>query len=80
MTPALTATVWLFVFVLFVCGCVPFAEEMCEHTLQFFLLERKDAALIRWAHAVNSRSKLMEALPGVCAYTHTHINQVVMCH
>ncbi|XP_076005432.1 protein FAM151B isoform X2 [Genypterus blacodes] len=37
---------------------------MCKHTLQFFLLERRDAALIRWAHAVNSRRKLVDALTG----------------
>lgn len=41
---------------------------MSERTLQYFLIrgrmEGRDAAGVCWAHAVNSRSRLMEALSG----------------
>jgi len=41
---------------------------MSEHTLEYFLnkgvIKRKDAADIEWCHAVNSKSKLIEALGG----------------
>uniref|UniRef100_A0A3B4AFC2 Menorin-like domain-containing protein n=1 Tax=Periophthalmus magnuspinnatus TaxID=409849 RepID=A0A3B4AFC2_9GOBI len=41
-------------------------EEMSDRTLDYFwslgLIKREDAADITWAHAVNSRSKLTEAL------------------
>lgn len=41
---------------------------MSEQTLRYFRargrIERRDAAEVRWCHAVNSRSKLTEALSG----------------
>ncbi|KAM4576700.1 protein FAM151B isoform 3-T3 [Odontesthes bonariensis] len=41
---------------------------MCERTLQYFLkqrrIDRMDAAEVCWSHAVNSRSRLTEALTG----------------
>ncbi|XP_077097118.1 protein FAM151B isoform X1 [Siphateles boraxobius] len=44
------------------------AGSMSEHTLEYFLnkgtIKRKDAADIEWYHAVNSKSKLIEALGG----------------
>lgn len=45
---------------------------MSEHTLEYFLnkgtIKRKDAADIEWYHAVNSKSKLIEALRGEYAF------------
>ncbi|KAM7018594.1 protein FAM151B isoform 1-T2 [Tautogolabrus adspersus] len=41
---------------------------MSERTLEYFFsrgkIERRDAAEVRWSHAVNSRSRLTEALTG----------------
>nr|XP_046242153.1 protein FAM151B [Scatophagus argus] len=43
-------------------------ERMSEQTLEYLLrhrhIKRKDAAEVRWSHAVNSRSRLTEALTG----------------
>lgn len=44
------------------------AERMSEQTLEYFWsqgeIKRRDAAAVRWSHAVNSRSVLTEALSG----------------
>lgn len=43
-------------------------ERMSEQTLEYFLsrglMKRRDAAEVSWSHAVNSRSRLAEALSG----------------
>ncbi|KAF3696242.1 Protein FAM151B [Channa argus] len=43
-------------------------EDMSDQTLDYFLsqshIKQRDAAEVRWSHAVNSRSRLMEALAG----------------
>ncbi|XP_041793389.1 protein FAM151B isoform X2 [Chelmon rostratus] len=59
-------------------GCFAFyvvwnlKERMSEQTLEYFWsqgeIKRRDAAAVRWSHAVNSRSVLTEALSG-----HTHM-------
>ncbi|XP_028269095.1 protein FAM151B [Parambassis ranga] len=41
---------------------------MCDQTLEYFLslgqMKKRDAAAVSWSHAVNSRSRLAEALSG----------------
>ncbi|XP_054467615.1 protein FAM151B [Anoplopoma fimbria] len=43
-------------------------ERMSDQTLEYFLnrgrIKKRDAAEVRWSHAVNSRSRLTEALTG----------------
>lgn len=43
-------------------------DRMCERTLEYFLsrgqIQKRDAAQVRWSHAVNNRSSLTEALTG----------------
>uniref|UniRef100_A0A3Q3IZC4 Menorin-like domain-containing protein n=1 Tax=Monopterus albus TaxID=43700 RepID=A0A3Q3IZC4_MONAL len=43
-------------------------ERMADQTLEYFLsqglIKKRDAAEVRWSHAVNSRNKLTEALAG----------------
>ncbi|XP_035515182.1 protein FAM151B [Morone saxatilis] len=41
-------------------------ERMSDQTLDYFLsrIKKKDAAEVRWSHAVNSRSRLSEVLSG----------------
>lgn len=42
---------------------------MCEHTLEYLFsraqIKRRDGAEVRWSHAVNSRSRLTEAVTGM---------------
>uniref|UniRef100_A0A8D3D983 Menorin-like domain-containing protein n=1 Tax=Scophthalmus maximus TaxID=52904 RepID=A0A8D3D983_SCOMX len=48
------------------------AGKMSERTLDYFLspsrMKKRDAAEVKWSHAVNSRSRLQEAVTG-----HTHM-------
>ncbi|XP_053181174.1 protein FAM151B [Scomber japonicus] len=60
------------IFILTVCLVVytvkTLNDRMCEQTLDYLVslgeIEKRDAAQVRWAHAVNSRSSLKEALTG----------------
>lgn len=59
---------------------------MCDQTLEYFLslgqIKKRDAADVSWSHAVNSGSRLAEALSGesmssaVFRLLHTDVKQV----